>query len=229
MFKRIHFVFDLTGPLTFGLAGYALYRGWIGAAIAAIYLVPVALYRLMMLFTPQREGADHYDPYLFHPWGIAMRTQYIYDTLPLLEDVLRLLPPVYSLWLRLWGSKIGARVFFGPKMVIHDRAMLEIGNDVIFGQGATLSPHLLQPRGDRMILILKKIKIGHDCLVGGRSYMGPGCELSPRHSLAGAAYMVMNMKDRYLVPKGEEHATEEHQVVFGEKRVRKAASQPRSS
>ena len=91
-----------------------------------------------------------------------------------------MVPAVYSAWLRLWGSKIGRLVFWSPGTQILDRSFLEVGDDVLFGAGVRLNPHVMV-RNDsgQNELILAPIKIGARAVVGGYSLLAPGSEIMP--------------------------------------------------
>ncbi len=97
----------------------------------------------------------------------------------MLEETIRMIPGLYSLWLRLWGARVGALVYWSPGVVILDRPLVRIGKRVIFGVGVRLNPHVLAPNGPRrMALYLSPIAIGDDALVGGYSLLLPGCEVA---------------------------------------------------
>ena len=85
---------------------------------------------------------------------------------------------VYSLWLRLWGARVGSLVYWSPGVVILDRPFVRLGDRVVFGIGARLNPHVLAPdRARRMALHIAPIAIGDDALIGGYSLLLPGCEV----------------------------------------------------
>ncbi|MDJ0694669.1 GH3 auxin-responsive promoter family protein [Mastigocoleus sp. MO_188.B34] len=45
-------------------------------------------------------------------------------------EIPELLTEVITLWLRLWGSKVGEGIYWTPKIEIADRGLLEIGDRV---------------------------------------------------------------------------------------------------
>ena len=67
----------------------------------------------------------------------------IFCRLPMLEEIMRLVPGLYSLWLRLWGARVGRLTYWGAGLRILDRSFLHIGDDVIFGAAVRLNPHVL--------------------------------------------------------------------------------------
>ncbi len=61
-----------------------------------------------------------------------------------MEEILRLIPGLYSFWLRAWGSRVGKLTYWAPQTVILDRGFLEIGDHVIFGAGVRINPHVME-------------------------------------------------------------------------------------
>jgi serine acetyltransferase len=142
--------------------------------ILILYLFPPVTLRIHELFFPLREGASKLsDPKYSHWWG-AHQIQLIYIALPQLEALLRLVPGLYSAWLRLWGSRVGRGVYWTPNIEITDRSRLEIGDRVVFGHKCKLLGHAIKPKGDEVILYLRRIKIGNDAFIGAGSRIGPG-------------------------------------------------------
>jgi hypothetical protein len=115
----------------------------------------------------------------FLHWWFAAQWQVIFTRLPMLEEMIRLIPGLYSLWLRLWGARVGSLVYWSPGVVILDRSLVRIGSRVIFGVGARLTPHVLAPNGPRrMALYLSPITVGDGAVIGGYSVLLPGCEVA---------------------------------------------------
>ena len=86
---------------------------------------------------------------------------------------------LYSVWLRLWGARVGGLVYWSPGVVILDRSLVRIGSRVIVGTAARLNPHALAPVELRNIgLYLGPITIGDDVLIGASSQLLPGCEVA---------------------------------------------------
>ena len=100
--------------------------------------------------------------------------QMIFCRLPFLEELLRLVPGLYSFWLRLWGAKIGRLTFWAPGLRILDRSFLNIGDDVVTGAGVRLNAHVIEHKNGKPQLHLANISIGHDCQIGGYSLLTAG-------------------------------------------------------
>lgn len=81
-----------------------------------------------------------------------------------------------TIWSRLFykilGAKLGKNVFLNSNL-ISDAYLLEVGDNVVVGGGASVSCHIFE--GDK--LILGKIKIGSNSLIGADSYVMPGATI----------------------------------------------------
>ncbi|MGA9772634.1 MAG: acyl transferase [Blastocatellia bacterium] len=146
--------------------------------VLIVYLLPPLTLRLHEIFFPLGEGLSKLsEPKYSHWWG-AHQIQLIYIALPQLEALLRLVPGLYSAWLRLWGSRIGRKVYWTPNVEITDRSLLEIGDGVVFGHHCKLLGHAIKPRGGAVLLYLRRIHIGRDVFIGAGSRIGPGAVIN---------------------------------------------------
>jgi acetyltransferase-like isoleucine patch superfamily enzyme len=111
-------------------------------------------------------------------WWIAHQLQLVYAALPFLEALLRLVPGLYSVWLRLWGSSIGKRVYWTPLVEILDRHMLSVGDDVVFGHQVCCTSHIIRKKtnGD-LVLMVRPTRIEAGVLIGARARIGPGVKI----------------------------------------------------
>lgn len=148
------------------------------ALILIIYLLPPATLRIHEMFFPLREGLSKLSEPKYSPWWGAHQIQLIYIAVPQLEALLRVVPGLYSAWLRLWGSRVGRGVYWTPNVEITDRSRLEIGDRVVFGHKSKLLGHAIKPKGGAVILYLRAIKIGNDVFIGAGSRIGPGAVIS---------------------------------------------------
>ncbi|MEF8847524.1 MAG: DapH/DapD/GlmU-related protein [Candidatus Thermoplasmatota archaeon] len=98
------------------------------------------------------------------------------------------IPPLYKKYMRLVGAKIGKNVFFASRLNIADPCVTEIGDNTLIGGGASILAHL----GEND-LIVKKVKIGKNCLVGGESYIMPGVTMEEGAILGGKSLATKNM------------------------------------
>ena len=148
------------------------------AFVFILYLLPPLTLRLHQAIFPLREGLSKLSAPGYSPWWGAHQIQLLYIALPMLEAILRLVPGLYSAWLRLWGSKIGRQVYWTPNVEIIDRSMIEIGHRAVLGHKCKLLGHAIKPKGDAVVLYLRKIKIGNDVFIGAGSRLGPGATIA---------------------------------------------------
>lgn len=181
MGRAISFYPTLILTLSAALVFWLAYRPSLiqpAALILIIYLLPPLTYRIHELFFPLRDGASKLSEPKYSPWWGAHQIQVIYIALPMLEAVLRLVPGLYSAWLRLWGSRVGRKVYWTPNIEITDRSRLDIGDRVVFGHKCKLLGHAIKPKGDAVVLYLRAIKIGNDVFIGAGSRIGPGAVIA---------------------------------------------------
>jgi len=149
----------------------------VAALLAALYLLPVACFRAHDLAWPLVEGRSRLDTPEYSPWWGGHQFQVVYSAFPALEAALRLMPGAYSAWLRLWGSRIGRRVHWTPRVDIGDRSLLEVGDDVVFGHLVVCYAHVVMRRRDRVLLYTRRIRIGKRVLLGFACRLGPGVRI----------------------------------------------------
>jgi hypothetical protein len=144
------------------------------SAAAFLYLLPLFPARVL------RESLRKSPPEIpvgspaFLKWWACFQCQVLFLRFPALEEIIRLVPGCYSLWLRLWGSRVGRLTYWSPRTFVLDRGFLDIGDDVVFGAGVKLNPHVM----DRGKLLLAPVKIGDRSLIGGYSLLTAGTEIA---------------------------------------------------
>jgi hypothetical protein len=155
--------------------------GWAWClAPAWLLIVPPLVVRLILAVRPlpRIEIAIGSPPFL--TWWLTSQWQVIFNRLPWIEEVLRLVPGLYAAWLRLWGAKVGKLVYWTPGLRILDRSLLDIGDRVVFGAGVKINPHIILPNKERrLVLFAGTVRIGDDVLVGGYSILLAGCWIGP--------------------------------------------------
>lgn len=150
-------------------------RAWAWSALGLLYLVPPLASRLASWAIPRPDGRFEVAAKELLQWWFHAQWQVIFNRLPFLEELLRLVPGLYSAWLRLWGARIGPLVYWSSGVTVLDRGCLEVGGRVVFGAGAALSTHVLMPDDSgRLKLLISPIVIGSDTLVGGYAVLSPG-------------------------------------------------------
>lgn len=169
--------------------------------IFTLYGFPLITYRIHQRFYPVKEGITYLRRPEYSPWWGSHQIQLIYIAFPTLEALLRLIPGAFSVWLRLWGSKIGRGVYWTTHVEIADRGFIEIGDRVTIGHRVGLSSHIIKPKHNDLRLYVKRLKIGNDVFVGSGSHLGPGV------TIADGAYLPIST-DLYAntqFPKNSSH------------------------
>lgn len=146
-----------------------------GLALSLLYLLPPMLARLVIRLFGRPVGCFSVDSREFLVWWTLACLQSVFLRFPGLEEALRMIPLLYSAWLRLWGGKVGRFVYWAPGTTVLDRSYVEIGDQVIFGMGVRLNPHLLSQQQ----LTLAPVTVGAGAQVGGYSLLMAGSEIGP--------------------------------------------------
>lgn len=162
-----------------GMICFAKNPGWVSFSIIpiSIYLFPLIVFRIMGVFYPIHEGKSDLAMDKYSPWWGGHQIQLMFYVVPQFEALLRAIPGAFSLWLRLWGSKVGKNVYWTPNVEIDDRSMVEIGNHVLFGHKVELVSHVVGGKKGNFSLYSKNIVIGDGAFVGAGSRLGPGAEI----------------------------------------------------
>ncbi|MEH2056635.1 MAG: DapH/DapD/GlmU-related protein [Nostoc sp.] len=164
------------------------------AVLLSIYGLPVLVYRLHEWVYPLREGISYLQGKEYSPWWGSHQIQVIYIAIPALEAVLRLIPGVFSCWLRLWGAKVGRDVYWTPSLEIADRSLLEIGDRVVIGHRVGIYSHIIKPRKQNLMLYVKKVKIGSNVFVGAGSNLAAGVVIGDGSYLPAVSNLYPNQK-----------------------------------
>ena len=149
------------------------------ASLLLLYVAPPLAARLLRAVAPVREGRIPIGNPQFFSWWALFNLQAIFCRFPALEEMLRMVPGLYSVWLRLWGSRIGRFTYWAPGTRILDRSFLRIGDDVMLGASVRINPHVIAKNDrDELELILATVIIGDRAVVGGYSLLTAGTELA---------------------------------------------------
>ncbi len=152
----------------------------IAAALLALYLLPPLLVRLALAVSPLRAGRLGMDDPAYMTWWLTINLQMVFNRIPWLEELLRLVPALYSAWLRLYGSRIGKHTYWAAGTRILDRSFLDIGDGVILGAGTIIAPHLVVRNDDGVMqLALGRVRIGDGAVIGGFSALAAGTIIPP--------------------------------------------------
>ena len=156
------------------------------ASVVWLLLVPPLAVRLTLLLRPLPGGDIPLGSPDFLRWWFTSQWQVIFNRLPWVEEVVRLVPGLYSTWLRLWGARVGPFVYWTPGLRVLDRSFLHVGGRVVFGVGVRINPHIIMPndRGE-LVLRVAPVRIGEDALVGGYSTLFAGAWVGPGEATPG--------------------------------------------
>lgn len=152
----------------------------IAVGVGVLYLLPPLLAQLVLIFFPIRRSHIPIPSRDYFAWWLLLNLQMIFCRLTFLEEFLRIIPGAYSMWLRLWGARIGGFTYWAAGLRILDRSFLDIGKGVAFGAGVRLNAHVVaEDENGKLELLLAKIKIGDRAMVGGYSLLTSGTEIAP--------------------------------------------------
>jgi hypothetical protein len=156
---------------------------WKSAALFVLYLVPPVMVRGIRRWHPVVAGTHALDSTEFFAWWATAQCQMIFCRMPVLEEWLRMVPGLYSLWLRLWGARIGRLTFWSPELRVLDRSWLVVGDHVVFGAGVRLNAHVIAVQDGRRVLHLAPITIGSGSHVGGYALLTAGTTIGEREEV----------------------------------------------
>ena len=175
--KLITFFPGLHALLVIASMGYFIQEpGWLSGGLipVAIYLFPLVAYHLHQMIVPIEEGESSIIG-SYSPWYGTHMIQLVFIGFPSCERFLRLFPGVFSVWLRLWGSKVGKGVYYTPHLELSDRGLLEIGHGCVFGYNVKIAGHYISPSREKGLkLYVRKVVIEDGGFVGAASRLAPG-------------------------------------------------------
>lgn len=149
-----------------------------GRLLAWVYLVPPLLSRLALLPGPPLADGAPPDSAVFRRWWLLTQLQMLFNRVGLLEDLLRLVPGLYSAWLNLWGSRVSLMTFWARDVVITERYLLTIAPGVTVAGQVGIVAHLVTPGADGGLrLLVAPIVVERGAMLGIRSGVGPGCRV----------------------------------------------------
>jgi acetyltransferase-like isoleucine patch superfamily enzyme len=155
-----------------------------------IYGLPPMVLRVMFRWAPLKIGVSAIDGRTFNSWLAAHHIQAFYDALPYLESLLRVIPGFYSMWLRMWGSRVGYGVVWPVRIDVLDRNLMDIGNRVTFDREVELAAHVRQKlEGGGSRVLVRPVRIGGHAYVGAGARIGPGATV-PHNANVPALTMV---------------------------------------
>ncbi len=172
-------------------------NGWtVLLLLLVIYVLPPTVLRIVLRWAPLKPGIACIDGGKFCPWLAAHHIQAFYDALPFLESLLRVIPGFYSMWLRMWGSRIGYGVAWPVRLDVLDRNLMDIGNRVTFDREVELAAHVRQKLdGGGSRVLVRPVRIGGHAYVGAGARIGPGATVP--HNANVPALTVVRVNETY--------------------------------
>ena len=158
-----------------------------------IYFVPPMAQRVMLRWAPLKQGICQIDGRTFSAWLASHHIQAFYDALPYLESLLRVFPGFYSMWLRMWGSRVGYGVEWPVRMDVLDRSLMDIGNRVVFSREVELVAHVRKKTdGGRSRVLVRTVRIGSYAFIGAGARVGAGASVPSNASVPEMAVVGVN-------------------------------------
>lgn len=158
------------------LTGFAQWPAFSAVLLLfVVYVVPPITLRIVKRWAPLKPGIVSIDEKTFCGWHASHHIQAFYDALPFLESLLRVFPGFYSMWLRLWGSRVGYGVVWAVNMDVLDRDLMDIGNRVVFSRQIELYGHVRRKtEGGVSRVLVRPVRIGSYAFLGANVRVGPG-------------------------------------------------------
>ena len=163
----------------------------IGAAAAWIYLLPPLGARVAMALygVPQGESLTQ-NSRAYKVWWFLTQLQVLFNRFLVFEELLRIVPGAYALWLNAWGARVSAVVYWGAGAMVVDRQSARVGRGVVIGMRAVISGHLASKDANGEFRVaLAPVEIGDGVLVGANAGIGPGCTIAAGEEVPAATFL----------------------------------------
>lgn len=158
-----------------------------------IYFLPPIVQRIVFRWSAIKPGVANIDGRTFSPWLASHNIQAIYDALPFLESLLRVFPGFYSMWIRMWGSRVGYGVEWPVRMDVLDRSLMDIGNRVVFSREVELAAHVRKKTdGGGSRVLVRSVRIGSYAFIGANARVGPGANVPSNANVPALAVVDVN-------------------------------------
>ncbi len=190
-----YFPLIMTAAALTALGIFAQWPSVLSAALLLfiVYVLPPIVLRIMLRWAPLQQGIACIDGRKFCPWLASHHIQAFYDALPYLEALLRVIPGFYSMWLRMWGSRVGYGVEWPVRMDVLDRNLMDIGNRVVFSREVELAAHVRQKMdGGGSRVLVRTVRIGGYAFLGANVRVGPGASVPHNANVPAMAVVGVN-------------------------------------
>ena len=174
-------------PLTQLLVGAAIVASQADSLRSAVlcsagwfFLLPPLACRLtLLIFGRPRGRALTQAAHAYKIWWFIHQWQLVFNRLPWIEEIFRLVPGLYALWIFLWGGRVSPMVYWAPGSLVIDRPLVIVETGAVIGMGAGLAGHAGTLAADGSYRIdIAASRVGRGAMMGARSGLGPGAELT---------------------------------------------------
>ena len=160
--------------------------GMVVLALCWLYLLPPLLCRVILAIGGRpfaREATPREGVYM--TWWLLTQVQMIFNRFPALEEMLKIVPGLYGLWLNLWGSRVSLLAYWGPGVLVTDRYLVRAEGGAVIGGLAKISSHIVTADGKGgFTLTVAPITLERGALIGGAAMVGPGCRIAAGQMVA---------------------------------------------
>src|SRR5262245_37148763 len=109
---------------------------------AWMLLLPPLVCRLTLLLFGMPHGrALTQESRAYKVWWFVQQWQVPFNRLPWIEELMRLVPGLYALWIFLWGGRVSPLVYWAPGALVIDRPLVIVEAGAVIGAGAGLAGH----------------------------------------------------------------------------------------
>lgn len=155
-------------------------------SVVIFLLLNILFYRLCAhTYLPRNEAYTEKDDLL------AYDIQTLYDILFVVMLLTsRIFPyPIHRLLYKIFGLKIGKNSYPGLSIISHPYHFVTVGDDVMFGMHASITPHTYESGGK---LTIKEIRIGNNVTIGTNAVVFPGVIIEDNAIVAAGAVVTKN-------------------------------------
>lgn len=99
--------------------------------------------------------------------------------------------PIWSAYLRLSGGRIGRRVYVNT-LALSDHNLLELGDDVVIGEGVHMSGHTVEAG----VVRTGRVAVGRNVTIGLGSIVGIGVTIGPETQIGAMSLVPKNTELR---------------------------------
>ncbi len=146
--------------------------------MAWIYLFPPLAARLTLTLFGRPQGRFTQDTSTYRVWWVLTQWQILFNRLLWLEELLRMVPGLYALWIGLWGGSISPFAYIGPRVWITDRHAVRVERGAVLGMQSILAGHLvIRDETGRWLVLAAAPIVESEAIVGGDAKLGPGAVL----------------------------------------------------